>query len=671
MFKKTIIKSFLLVILGVLLLNACAPASNTTTTADQTTVQSAPTVTETPSASEVSLNTTYTNAVSIELQLLLGTIKLQGTELAITEEQASMLLPLWNNYKSLSQSMTPAQGTPGQGQDTATAQPQATSTETQQQIDAILTQIQAAMTPAQITAIAEMKITQETAMTMMQDQGITMGGAQPGNGNNADGSNQPPQGMPPAGGNQPPQGTPPAGSGAGAPPGGGQPGGGMVPPELIDTVIQSLGGNAASQSSSSTSASTTGGSGTSTSTSSTASAVYTQNGGSETKTDQTYNATNTDESAILVTNAGSLTLTNAAITTSGNTSSDDNSSFHGLNAAVLAESGSSINLSNSTITTSGSGANGAFATGSGSSVSLSNVTINATGDGGHGVMATQGGVMTLNDVNITTAGSHSGAIATDRGGETIVATGGTVTTSGQDSPGIYSTGDISVSDAVITVTGAESAVIEGANSITLLNTSLSSSMENKWGVMIYQSMSGDAEGTKGVFTMTGGSLANTATTGPLFFVTNSTAVITLKGVTVTTASGMLVDAGGTDRWGTSGSNGGTVILIADGQTLTGDLVADSLSSITTTLQNGSSLTGYINTANTALAVNLTLDSTSTWNVTADSYLTYLNDPSGISGTTITNITGNGHTVYYDKNACSELGGQTYTLSGGGYLKPAN
>ena len=75
------------------------------------------------------------------------------------------------------------------------------------------------------------------------------------------------------------------------------------------------------------------------------------------------------------------------------------------------------------------------------------------------------------------------------------------------------------------------------------------------------------------------------------------------------------------------------------------------------------------TAPTAEAVNLTLDASSTWTVTADSYLTCLSDPDGISGTTITNITGNGHTVYYDAGACPALGGQTFTLSGGGTLQP--
>ena len=51
---------------------------------------------------------------------------------------------------------------------------------------------------------------------------------------------------------------------------------------------------------------------------------------------------------------------------SGNTSSQDNSSFYGQNAAVLAASGAAITLSDSTIATSGSGANGAFASGIGS-----------------------------------------------------------------------------------------------------------------------------------------------------------------------------------------------------------------------------------------------------------------------------------------------------------------
>lgn len=382
-----------------------------------------------------------------------------------------------------------------------------------------------------------------------------------------------------------------------------------------------------------------------------------------TKSSARYSATEADQSAALVTGSATLTLTNATITSSAASKSSDESSFYGLDAGVLAQSGGKVMLTGGTVTTTGDGGNGVFAYGT-SIVTASNLTIKATGQYAHGAMASGGGTVTLTNVNISTAGANSGAIATDRGGGTITATGGTVTTSGQDSPAIYSTGSISVTGGTLSASGSEAAVIEGANSIALTDSMLSSSKARKWGVLIYQSMSGDASGTKGTFTMTGGSLSYTSTSGPLFYVTNSTGVITLKGVSVTANGGVLIKTA-TGSWGTSGSNGGTVVFTADSETLTGDLISDSSSSIEATLKNGTKLTGTINSA------ALTLDATSVWNVTGTSYLTSFSDASGISGTTIANIHGNGHTVYYDASlaANSSLGGKTYSLSGGGQLIP--
>ncbi len=56
-------------------------------------------------------------------------------------------------------------------------------------------------------------------------------------------------------------------------------------------------------------------------------------------------------------------------------------------------------------------------------------------------------------------------------------------------------------------------------------------------------------------------------------------------------------------------------------------------------------------------------------VTADSHVDALTG-AAISGSTVTNITGNGHTGYYDKTASPELGGKTYALAGGGTLTPS-
>lgn len=400
--------------------------------------------------------------------------------------------------------------------------------------------------------------------------------------------------------------------------------------------------------------------------------VYTLDAGDAVSAaDQAYASSEADQSAACLINAANLTLTNPTITKTGDSSSSDQSSFFGLNAAVLVGSGSQLTISGGSVEADGVGANGVFSTGEGSSVTLSDMTINAVGDGAHAVMATLGGTMILNNVDMNTTDVHSGAIATDRGSGTITATGGTVTTSGADSPGIYSTGKITVNDATVTSTGAEVAVIEGANSITLNNSKLTSSMADKWGVMIYQSFSGDAEGTEGAFTMNGGSLTDTDKNSPLFYLTNAEGTITLKGVEVSAASGVLVKAAANERWGTSGSNGGTAILIADEQTLTGDLVADSISGLNLTLQNKSALTGAINADKTAKIVSVTLDKSSTWTVTADSYVTILADVDGISGTSISNIIGNGHNVYYDASnaANSALNGQTYSLANGGTLAP--
>ncbi|MFA0823772.1 MAG: hypothetical protein ACC612_12910 [Methanomethylovorans sp.] len=401
---------------------------------------------------------------------------------------------------------------------------------------------------------------------------------------------------------------------------------------------------------------------TSTTTTTSESSAYTQSGETVTESDMEIAATNTDESAIKVNDSGSFTLSDSTIKKTGDTSSNENSDFYGLNAGVLAESGSNIELSNCTVTTDANGANAVFATGSGSSITLSNVKIETSQDGSRGVDATVGGTITCTDVDIITQGAHCATIATDRGSGTINITGGTMSTAGEGSPAVYSTGNITVSDATLTATGSEAAVIEGKNSITLNDCILTGMM--KCGVMLYQSFSGDAEVGISVFTMNGGSL--TAAVDPLFYSTNTNAVFNLSGVELTGTSGTLLTASA-DRWGTEGSNGATVAFNANGQELNGNITCDNVSSISVTLQNDTTLTGAIDAENTAGMMALDLDSSSTWNVTGTSYLTSLTD----EDSALSNINDNGYTIYYDSSnsANSWLDGKTYDLNGGGKLTP--
>jgi hypothetical protein len=140
-------------------------------------------------------------------------------------------------------------------------------------------------------------------------------------------------------------------------------------------------------------------------------------------------------------------------------------------------------------------------------------------------------------------------------------------------------------------------------------------------------------------------------------------------VTLDGSSGVLVDAAA-GQWGTSGSNGGQVTLNATDQALSGSVDVDGISTVALDLSDGSTLSGAINAAASAKSVSLSLDGSSRWTVTGTSYLTVLSDSAGISGSKITNIVGNGHSLYYTSSANPSLDGRTYTLIGGGMLTPA-
>jgi len=442
----------------------------------------------------------------------------------------------------------------------------------------------------------------------------------------------------------------PSGAGpAGGPPPGGGPGGGMPTPSVV-SIKATLDG-VTSPSVSLTILATEG------------PAIYLQSGGNVSRSNQKIIASDKNTSGVKVTDKGTFTLSDSNVATSGPTTAMEYSSFYGLNAAVLALSGSKITVTNGTITTRGTGANGAFAVGNGSVVELSKVKIDCLASGAHGVDATIAATIICTDVDITTAGhGAAAAISTDRGGGTVTFTRGSAYTSGTRSPGIYSTGSITVSNAKITATGSEGIVIEGKNSVALKNITLS--CLKQCGAMLYQSFSGDADVGTSILTITGGSL--TAGEGPMFYITNTSAVIDIKdGAKLSAVSGTLINAAA-GRWGNTGSNGGRLTFKADGEILTGDIVCDNISSVTAILQNKTTLKGTINAEGTAKVMALTLDATSVWEVTGTSYLTSLTD----QDVTLANIHDSGHTIYYDSKADVNkwLGGKTYPLSGGGKLR---
>lgn len=375
-----------------------------------------------------------------------------------------------------------------------------------------------------------------------------------------------------------------------------------------------------------------------------------------TYSDETYTSTGDDENALRIDGA-KVTLSGITVDKSaGATSNTENGDFYGMNAALLATNGANVTIKNAKVTSSAQNGNGVFSYGEGTIVNISDSTITTTADNSGGIQTTGGGTTNASNLTVETSGNSSAAIRSDRGGGTVDVDGGTYTSNGYNSPAVYSTADITVKNAKLTANSSEALVIEGKNSIALENCDVcgnmskdkgTSSDENVHNVMIYQSMSGDADVGTSAFSMTGGTL--TGNSGDMFYVTNTHCVMTLSGVKIVNkdADGYLMRIVGNSAshgWGSAGANGAQVELTAKDQTLEGDIVVDTISTLDMTLSGASTFTGAINIIDneqngTAVDgnANITIEKGCTWKLTGNCTVSTLTNNGTIdfNGYTIT------------------------------------
>jgi len=112
--------------------------------------------------SSTNFDTSYSDALAAQNQLILGTLKLDETDAPIDAAQAATLLPLWQGVRSLLNSSTAAQA----------------------EIDALLKQIEKSMKPEQLAAIRDMRLTQADLVEYARSNNLVLGGGQlaPGGG---------------------------------------------------------------------------------------------------------------------------------------------------------------------------------------------------------------------------------------------------------------------------------------------------------------------------------------------------------------------------------------------------------------------------------------------------------------------------------------------------------
>lgn len=382
---------------------------------------------------------------------------------------------------------------------------------------------------------------------------------------------------------------------------------------------------------------------------------------SVTEKDKQYSSTTTDESALLIDTTDTVTIINPTVSKKGDSNGGDNCNFYGQNATVLAKGGGNTIINGGTINSEASGANGVFSyggnggqngtEGDGTKVEISNTSITTTGSGSGGIMTTGGGITKATNLTVTTSGGSSAPIRTDRGGGTVIVEGGKYTANGLGSPAIYSTADITATNAELVSNLSEGVCIEGLNSIKLNNCKLTANNTKCNGnatfydtIMIYQSMSGDADSGTSSFNMKKGVL--TSKNGHVFHVTNTSAKITLSDVSIKNEDKNNILLSVCDDGWSGGNNVAT--LNASNQKLNGGMLVGDNSKLTLKLTNKTSFNGYINgkiknakgnsVSKKVGKVYVKLSDNSKWKLTKDSYVTKFEGKAS-------NVISNGHKLY--------------------------
>ena len=362
---------------------------------------------------------------------------------------------------------------------------------------------------------------------------------------------------------------------------------------------------------------------------------YTATSVNEDLTGAIITSTTADHSVVYITQKEKTITTSTLTKESGDSSNTETSEFYGVNAAVLVNGGG-LTMTGGAISTKAKGANALCATNEGEVV-ISETTITSTStSSGRGLHATYGGKITASKVTISSQGGSCANLATDRGEGIVTCDECSLSTAGAGSPLIYSTGVITVTKTTGTATGAQAVVVEGKNTASVLEGSEltcyglpNRNNIDKCGIMLYQSMSGDADSGTSTFnckasTIIIDSSSSVSSTAPMFFITNTDAEINLEGCTFTYGSGIFLDTKGTSEWGSTGSNGGVITLNLKNQNIKGDFVVDQYSGLTINLEN-SSIEGKINNAKTGAKVAILLDGNSQITLTGNSYYTSINN----------------------------------------------
>lgn len=345
------------------------------------------------------------------------------------------------------------------------------------------------------------------------------------------------------------------------------------------------------------------------------SGAYMLSGASDTLSGGSYDSFFEDEVALLI-SSGTLESTDLHINKTGNTQNEADAVAYGLNAAVTVRDAGSAALADALISTNGLGAAAVFCSGADSTVSLSGGLISTASGASPAIAALDSATVTLEDTELLTDSIKSPCLLARVDGS-IEAHG--VRGNATESPfSMLDSASVSLVNCTLSGSGAR---LSGTAALAAEGGTLT----GRAGEALFTSVSGDTS-----LSLTGVAL-NRPEGGALLSVLS-----------------------------------GRLSLLGDYQALEGELAVADSAELALILQNNSTYTGSLS-ADSRMYLSLTLDASSRWFVTGDSYVEALTN----ADATLQNIESNGFTVYYnsENEANAWLDSKPYALPGGGYLSP--
>ncbi|KKY17559.1 hypothetical protein UCRPC4_g05460 [Phaeomoniella chlamydospora] len=380
-----------------------------------------------------------------------------------------------------------------------------------------------------------------------------------------------------------------------------------------------------------------------------------------------------DTSVLVVANESDVSVAYSTIIKFGYASNLAQSSFFGVNSAVVVANDSVATLSNVNITTHNGAAN-LYSYGSGTEAYVDNAWLYSSGPTSHGLYAGGNGTVYGKNVYHYSGGNRCSSFSGDSPAGYVHVSDSVAHTDGIGSAICYAVGLCNMTNVIGHASQSPIMFMDGVQTAYWKNCDVTAGLLG--GTIMFSS---STRSSGAAVTFENSKLTVLGDTMPGLWFGNIIASADLISTTINnSASGILVVANYSqvtqdfdyyaDYDDNSALSPAEATVTVSESSLEGALVAYNESSISFRLSEYSSWTGKTVVGYGHGYFAISLDKTSNWTLTANSALENFTD----ADTTYSNIFSNGYNITYDSSssANSKLNGTTVSLSGGGYLTPA-